>query len=47
MYIQSTFIHLDKLGVHKEKELWNKNILSWKDYQENIEKTNCEVPKNE
>ena len=26
MYIQSTFIHLDKLGVHKEKELWNKNI---------------------
>ena len=40
MYIQSTFIHLDKLGEHKERELWNKKILSWGDYQENIEKTN-------
>lgn len=40
MYIQSTFIHLDKLGVHKEKELWSKNIFSWEDYQLNIEKTN-------
>ena len=40
MYIQSTFIHLDKFGNNKEKELWNKNIFSWKDYQQNIEKTN-------
>lgn len=38
MYIQSTFIHLDKIGKHKENELWNNNILSWIDYQEDIER---------
>lgn len=40
VYSINFFIHLDKLGVHKRKELWNKNIFSWKDYQQNIEKTN-------
>lgn len=40
MYIQSTFIHLDKVGIHKENELWSKNILSWENYKENIERTN-------
>jgi len=40
MYITSTFIHLNKVGEKTENDLWEKNILSWTDYQDNIEKTN-------
>ena len=40
MHIQSTFIHLNKIGKKSEKELWNKNILSWEEYQNYYEKNN-------
>ncbi|MGD9624091.1 MAG: ribonuclease H-like domain-containing protein [Arcobacter sp.] len=40
MYIQSSFIHLDKIGKKIEKELWDKNILSWEEYQNYYEKDN-------
>lgn len=38
MHIKSTFIHLKKIGLKTERLLWEKNILSWSDYQTNIEK---------
>ena len=40
MHIKSTFIHLNKVGIKTEKELWNKKILTWDDYQAQIENTN-------
>ena len=40
MHIKSTFIHLNKVGIKTEKELWNKKILTWDDYQTQIESTN-------
>jgi uncharacterized protein YprB with RNaseH-like and TPR domain/predicted nuclease with RNAse H fold/dephospho-CoA kinase len=38
MHITSTFIHLNKIGKKSEHDLWNKKILTWDDYQNNIEK---------
>jgi uncharacterized protein YprB with RNaseH-like and TPR domain/predicted nuclease with RNAse H fold/dephospho-CoA kinase len=38
MHIKSTFIHLNKVGLKTEKELWAKMILTWEDYQTTIEK---------
>lgn len=40
MHIQSTFIHLNKIGKKLEKELWDKNILCWEEYQNYYEKNN-------
>lgn len=40
MLIESTFIHIDKFGFKTEKELWNKNIFTWYDYQNIVEKEN-------
>jgi len=40
MHIKSTFIHLNKIGIKTENKLWKKNILTWDDYQTNIEYKN-------
>lgn len=40
MHIKSTFIHLSKIGLKTENELWLKKTLTWDDYQRDIENTN-------
>lgn len=36
--LHNTFIHLQHISYKKEKELWNRGILTWNDYSKNIHK---------
>lgn len=45
MYIQSTFIHIKGIGAKTEQYLWKKNILTWDDYVNTIEKKNLFFPR--
>ena len=47
MYIQSTFIHIKGIGAKTEQYLWKKNILTWDDYVNTIEKKNLFFSQNE
>ena len=39
MDITSTFLHLNKVGIKTEAELWSKMILTWDDYKAQVEST--------
>ena len=38
MRLTSTFIHLDKIGYIKERQLWEKGILSWEDFPFDVQR---------